>query len=332
MARVRHESSVTAVSWVPSDAIEGISEIPVDLAVTHDDEPPPDQFDDFEDLRTIHHLRQANDLRAFIEVEGGEIVDHGYLGRGHVGPATVRFGPAVIRFPALHMPDIRQKPVIGPTSARFLQTVGGRMAIPTPRSVGRKPDVQVWPSLAWTTLELVIDIDGAASHRLVGASPFPRHWIYDDQGLLAQKTGLVNFRTWSNRSFGDETPWGAVDSPAIVNEVESEIERQMTAAIMHGLAKPAIRTIEPGEMLTMEDENGPEAYLILDGIFLLEIDGFEIGEIGPGAVVGALDGGVRTATFRATAPGRVADASRDQLDPLEPEVVAENHGREAAPA
>jgi hypothetical protein len=335
MTRIRHESSVTAVSWIPSEAIEGLSRIPFDLGVTHYDEPPPDQLVDLEDLRTTDRFREANELRAFIEVEGGQIVGQGYLGRGHIGATTVRIGPAAIRFPALHMPDIQHPPVVGATSVRFVQTVGGRMGIPTPRPVARRPHVQIWPSLAWTTLELTIDVDGAASHRLVGASPFPRHWIYDDQGRLVQKSGVVDFNTWSNRSFGDQTPWGAVDSPAIVSEVESEIERQLSAAIMHGLAKPAIRTVEPGEMLVMQGEAATDVYLILDGMFVVEIDGTEIGEIGPGAVVGeraAFEGGVRTATLRATTFARVADATPEQLDPHDLRTVAEGHRRETAPA
>ena len=335
MARVRHESSVTAVSWIPSEAIEGMSRIPFDLGVTHYDQPPPDQLVDLEDLRKTDRFREANELRAFIEVEGGQIVDQGYLGGGHIGATTVRIGPAAIRFPALHMPDIQLEPVVGADSVRFVQTVGGRMGLPTPRPVARKPYVQFWPSLAWTTLELTIDIDGSATHRLVGASPFPRHWIYDDTGRLVQKTGLVDFNTWFNRSFGDHTPWGAVDSPAVVSAVESEVERQLSASIMHSGAKPKIRVVEPGEMLVMQGEAATEVYLILDGMFLVEIDGNEVGEIGPGAVVGeraALEGGVRTATLRATTKGRVAEASADLLSVTELESVAEGHRREEAPA
>jgi hypothetical protein len=335
MARVRHESSVTAVSWIPSEAIEGMSRIPFDLGVTHYDQPPPDQLVDLEDLRKTDRFREANELRAFIEVEGGQIVGQGYLGGGHIGATTVRIGPAAIRFPALHMPDIQQEPIVGADSVRFVQTVGGRMGLPTPRPVARKPYVQFWPSLAWTTLELTIGIDGSATHRLVGASPFPRHWIYDNQGRLVQKTGLVDFHTWFNRSFGDQTPWGAVDSPAVVSAVESEVERQLSTSIMHSGAKPTIRVVEPGEMLVMQGEAATEVYLILDGMFLVEIDGTEVGEIGPGAVVGeraALEGGVRTATLRATTKGRVAAASPDLLNATELETVAAGHRREEAPA
>ena len=107
MARARFESSVTAVSWIPSEAITGPSKIPFELGVTHYDEPPPDRLEDLEELRTSDRFREANELRAFIEVEDGRIVNAGHLGQGHIGATTVRVGPAAIRFPAVHLPDIQ---------------------------------------------------------------------------------------------------------------------------------------------------------------------------------------------------------------------------------
>ncbi len=331
MVRERHESSVTAVSWIPSEAIEGLQKIPFEMGVTHYDQPPPDHLVDLEELRKTDRFREANELRAFIEVEDGRIVGHGYLGGGHIGATTVRLGPAAIRFPALHMPDIQQPPEVGPTSVRFVQTVGGRMGIPTPRPVARKPFVQFWPSLAWTTLELTINTDGSAARRLIGASPFPRHWIYDEGGALVEKSGVVDFNKWAGEAFGDRTPWGAVDSPALVSAVESEIERQLSGQIMHGGAKPAIRTLDVGEMLVMQGEAATQVYLILDGMFTVEIDGRQVAEIGPGAVVGeraALEGGIRTATLRAVTKARVAEAAPGQLGPVEIDTLAEAHRRE----
>ncbi len=331
MARTRHESSVTAVSWIPSEAIEGLTKIPFELGVTHYDQPPPDQLVDLEELRRTDRFREANELRAFIEVEDGRIVGQGYLGGGHIGATTVRLGPAAIRFPALHMPDIQQEPEVGPTSVRFVQTVGGRMGLPAPRPVRRKPYAQFWPSLAWTTLELTINVDGSSAYRLQGASPFPRHWIYDDEGRLVQKSGVVDFNEWFSSSYGDQTPWGAADSPAVVSAVESAIERQLSGQIMHAGAKPAIRTLKAGELLMSQGETASQVYLVLDGMFVVEVDGREVAEIGPGAVVGeraALEHGTRTATLRATTRARVAEASPGQLKPVELDALAETHHRE----
>ena len=318
MSSQRFESSVTAVSWIPSEAITGPSRIPFEVGVTHYDEPPPDKLESLEALRTSDRFREANELRAFIEVEDGKIVNAGHLGQGHIGATTVKIGPAALRFPAVHLPDIQAEPEVGPTSARFVQTVGGRMGLPTPRAVPHKPFVQFWPSIAWTTLALTINADGSSSHELVGASPFPRHWIYDDEGRLAEKSGVIDFGNWFNNSFGDRTPWGEQDSPAVVAAVESALERSLSGAIMRGDAKPAIKTIPLGENLVRQGESGTEVYLILDGIFVVEVDGNEVAEIGPGAVVGEQAGlkhGTRTATLWARTQGRVASVPHDALDP-----------------
>jgi len=318
VGRQRFESSVTAISWIPSEAISGPSKIPFELGVTHYDTPPPDHIDDLEQLRVSDRFREANELRAFIEVEDGRIVDHGHLGKGHIGATTVRVGPAAIRFPAVHLPDIQPEPEVGPDAVRFTQTVGGRMGLPTPRPVKHRPFVQFWPSIAWTTLALTLHADGTATHELVGASPFPRHWIYDDAGDLAEKSGTIDFGKWFNDSFGDRTPWGEQDSPAIVAAVESALERSLSSSIMRGDAQPAIRSLDEGETLVEQGDPGTDVFLILDGIFVVEVDGEPVVEIGPGAVVGeraALEGGGRrTASLIARTRARVASVPADALD------------------
>ncbi len=327
----RYESSVTAISWIPSEAIEGLSKVPFELGVTHYDEPPPDRIDDIEALRLSDRFREANELRAFVEVEDGRIVGHGHLGQGHIGATTVRVGPAAIRFPAVHLPDIQPEPEVRPDAVRFVQTVGGRMGIPTPRPVARRPFVQFWPSIAWTTLALTIHADRSAEHELVGASPFPRHWIYDADGQLVHKSGVVDFKKWFNESFGLQTPWGATDSPAVVSSVESALERQLSAGIMGSATKPRIRTIAEDGILMSQGDMADEVYLILDGMFAVEVDAEPVAEIGPGAVVGeraALEGGVRTATLRAITRARVAEVPADQLDREALGALAGTHRRE----
>ena len=79
---------------------------------------------------------------------------------------------------------------------------------------------------------------------------------------------------------------------------------------MSGGTKPKFKKIKEGEDLVRQGQGGTEVYLILDGIFVVEIDGEEVAEIGPGAVVGeraALVNGTRTATLWARTAGRVAE-------------------------
>jgi hypothetical protein len=92
---MRIESSVTAISWIPSEAIEGMPKIPFELGIGHYDEPPPERLGegDLERLRDADRFREANQLKAWIEVEDGKIVDHGEEGGGLVGTTTFRLGP-----------------------------------------------------------------------------------------------------------------------------------------------------------------------------------------------------------------------------------------------
>ena len=330
MATQRFESSVTAISWIPSEAITGPSKVPFEAGLTHYDDPPPDRIDDLEALRTSDRFREANELRAFIEVEDGRIVNAGHLGQGHIGATTVKVGPSALRFPAVQLPDIQSEPAVSGSSARFIQTVGGRMGLPTPRPVRHKPFVQFWPSIAWTTLALTINADGTSSHELVGASPFPRHWIYDDTGTLVEKSATIDFGKWFKDSFGDRTPWGAQDLPAVTAAVESALERSLSRAIMAGGTKPKIRTVAAGENLVRQGEAGTDVFLILDGIFVVEVDNEVVAEIGPGAVVGeraALLNGQRTATLWARTPGRVASVPSGALDPGALGSLAATHHR-----
>lgn len=327
MARTRHESSVTAISWIPSEAIEGLSKVPFEMGVTHYDQPPPDQIGpgDLEELRKTDRFREANELRAFVEVEDGKIVEHGYLSGGLIGSTTVRLGPAAIRFAAVHLPDIQKEPEVGESSVRFVQTVGGRMGIPTPRPVKRRPWVQFWPSIAWSTLELTINADGTATRGLAGASPFPRHWVYDDTGKLIEKSAVIDFRSWADHCFGDGTPWGSYDSERLTSAAETALERELTSTILRGGAKPKTRVLDEGAVLTTQGEAATDVYVVIDGQFGVEVDGETVAEIGPGAVVGeraALEGGVRTATLRATTRAKVAAIAPDQLDQAQLEALA----------
>jgi hypothetical protein len=223
--------------------------------------------------------------------------------------------------------------LVGETSVRFVQTVGGRMGIPTPRPVRHKPFVQFWPSIAWTTLALTLNADGSSSHELVGASPFPRHWVYDQAGNLVQKSGVIDFNSWLNDSFGERTPWGEADSPAVVAAVETALERRLSATIMAKGAKPKVRTISAGETLVEQGAPGTDVFLILDGMFVVEVDGNGVAEIGPGAIVGeraALEGGIRTATLRASTRARVAQVSGTELDLADLGSLATTHRSEDA--
>jgi len=323
---MRFESSVTAISWIPSEAIEGMPKLPFELGIGKYDEPPPDKLEegDLERLRDEDRFREANLLKAWVEVEDGKIVDHGHAGTGLVGSTTFRL-PFKVVFRGVAFDVLRPEPEVGVDSVRFVQTVGGRAGFPAPRRVSGKPFFRIQSATAWTTLALTIGADGRSYHEVLGASSFPRHWIYDRDGNLVEKTGTVDFKKWYREAHGDNTPWGDEESEAFVTQAESALERELSRDLMTAGIEMDRSTIEPGDTLVEQGEPGNELYLLLDGVLAVMVDGDEVAEIGPGAIVGeraSLEGGKRSATLMARTRCRVALIPPEAIDRQELEDLA----------
>jgi hypothetical protein len=328
---MRVESSVTSITWIPSEAIEGMPKLPFELGIAHYDEPPPDRIEDLNALRDADAFREANELRAWIDVQGGRITDYAYAGRGMIGVTRLKLAGREMSFPAVKFPLLQAEPEIGPDWVRFVQTAGGRMGLPAPRRVSGKPFFQVASASAWTTLSLILYADGSSKHSLEGASPFPRHWIYDKDGKLVEKSATVDFKAWYRESYGKNTPWGEEDSPAFTTAVESELERDLSYALMRGEGKPKRRKLEQGETLVQQGEEGRDLFIVLDGLLDVEVDTEVVAQVGPGAVLGEralLEGGVRTSTLRAATPARVAVVSPDDVDASALPELARTHKAE----
>ena len=315
---MRVEKSVTSITWIPSEAISGMPKVPFELGVAHYDAPPPDKLDDLEALREADAFREANELRAWVDFDDdGKPKDFGYSGGGHIGVTRIKLGRRELAFPAVQYPLIQGEPEVGPGWVKFTQSAGGHMGLPAPRRVKGKPFMRIASASAWTTLELTIKADGSSEHRLIGASPFPRHWIYDADGVLAEKSGTIDFERWYRESHGKNTPWGEEDSPAFATAVESELERELSASIMRSDAKLQRRSLDAGETLVEQGDEGRELFLILDGIVDVEVDGEEVAELGPGSLLGEmalLEGGKRTASVYATTQVRVVVVPPDAVN------------------
>jgi hypothetical protein len=330
---MRYESSVTSVSWIPSEAFEGMLQLGMEAGIGHYDQPLPDVLGDLGEWRASDRFRFANPLRAWIEVDGqGRITGCGYGNGGCViGSSTVRLGALHHCFAAVALPDLRREPERGDGWVSFTQTVGGRTGIPMPRRVRRRPYVQWNAPLVWTTLSLTLHADGRTESELTGASRFPRHWVYDASGQLVAKSGLTDFRDWYRLSFGRHTPWGDQDSPALVTAVETALERSLSLQLMHGDAKPEIRRFKSGAALVRQGEPGTDIFLVLDGVVRVERDGERLAEYGPGALLGEralLETGARTSSLIAVTPCRVAVASAAEIDRAALEELAGGHRRE----
>ncbi|HJU00191.1 MAG TPA: cyclic nucleotide-binding domain-containing protein, partial [Actinomycetes bacterium] len=222
---------------------------------------------------------------------------------------------AFVGFAAVPLPDLRPEPETGDGWVRFTQTAGGLLSLGMPYRPGPEDATRLAAPAAWTTLALTLHADGRSDLALAGASPFPRHWVYDHHGRLVATSGVVNFTGWQADAWDPFTPWGGRDAPVRATAVETALERELSRVIV-GSAPHWIR-LRKGATLVDQGDPGHELYLLFDGILAVEIDGATVAELGPGAVVGEvalLEGGRRTATLRAVTGCRVAAVPGDRID------------------
>lgn len=329
---MKHHSTFTSVSWIPSEAIPmTLMKIPIILGIGHYDQPPPDQLTDLDGMHAAGAFRFANRLSAWIEVEDGSIVDAGYEGGGLISSTVADLGVRSVAIPAVEYPELQREPERSSDRVRFVQTTGGRTGSPMPRKISRPPFVMVTSPTVWTTLALTIHADGTVEQEVVGASPFPRHWFYDDDGALVKKSGIADYHDWAEHMTDENSPWGDREHELLVSDAESELERAMSATIMRGGHRPLVRKLGTGEALLRQGEAGDDLFLILDGMVSVDVDGEPVAEAGPGAILGEraiLEGGLRTSTVTAISPIRVAVASAGQIDHDALESLASGHRRE----
>ena len=314
---IRVEDSVTSLSWIPREAIEGMAQIPFEVSMTRYDQPPPDQLteDSLEALQDAGRFRFVNRLRAWADIEDGKIVRYGHEGQSMIGKTKMKLGRFLVAVPPVPFPDLHAEPVATETQVQFVQTAGGRTGLPAPRTVKHPPFAQWTAPVAWTTIGLTLRADGTSTGELVGASSFPRHWVYDGDGNLAQKSGLIDFREWYHKAFGAHSPWGDHDSPALVSAVESALERELSKVIID--AEPRFVRLRPGESMVRQGDTGTDGFLLFDGVIQVIHDGQVINEVGPGTILGEMalvDNARRNSTLQAVTHCRLAVMPGRHLD------------------
>ena len=231
---MRIEGSVTAISWIPSEAIEGLPKLPVRARCRALRRAPrPTGSTHLGQLRDEDRFREANLLG----------VDRGRGRQGRRGrlegeassarqPSASDRGDARPRGPVRGSASSRSRRFC-PRTARASSRPWRARACPRrdPSAAGRCSASD--SATAWTTLALHLHADGGSKHELVGASPFPRHWIYDDEGGR-REDGDVDFKKWYRESYGENTPWGEEDSPAVVTAAETALERELSQPSSRG--------------------------------------------------------------------------------------------------
>ena len=329
---MRIESSVTSVSWIPSEAITGPTRIPFGLGMTHYDDPPPDKWEDLDSVLGAEGARFANDLRAWVDVEDGKITGYGQSGAGRLSSTLVRLRGMRVQVEAVAYPELRPEPVAGDDFVRFTQTAGGRPGVPAPRLVKDAPFMKTEGPTVWTTLALTIYADGSTGHELVGASAFPRHWIYDADGDLAGKSALIDFKTWYRTAGLARSPWRGHENEVVATEAETALERRLSLIIMReGGRAPRVTNVKAGATILTEGEAADDIVLVLDGMVEVEAAGSVLARLGPGAVLGeraSLEQGRRTATVRALTTCRIVSYLATDLSAEDLRELATDHRRE----
>ena len=329
---MRIESSVTSVSWIPSEAVTGTTRIPFGLGMTHYDDPPPDKWEDLDSVLGAEGARFANDLRAWVDVEDGKITGYGQTGGGRLSSTLVRLRGMRVQVEAVAYPELRPEPVVGDDFVRFTQTAGGRPGVPAPRLVKDAPFVKTEGPTVWTTLALTIYADGSTGHELVGASAFPRHWIYDADGVLAGKSALIDFKTWYRTAGLARSPWRGHENEVVATEAETALERRLSLIIMReGGRAPRVTNVKAGATILTEGEAADDIVLVLDGMVEVEAAGSVLAKLGPGAVLGeraSLEQGRRTATVQALTNCRIVSYLAADLSAEDLRELATDHHRE----
>jgi hypothetical protein len=205
---MRIESSVTAVSWIPSDAIEGMPKLPFELGVARYDQPPPDQLDEGD----LDRLRAEDaSARRITSAPGStsrtEDRRPGYRARGSSARRRSTLGLG-ISIPGVAVRGLRPSPRSRRTpSASCRRSAAGR--VPAPRRV----------TGSRSSGSSRRRVDDARAHdprgRLLRSTTRRREHLPAALGLrpdgqLVAEVGTIDFKAWyasgraSRRRWGDE--------------------------------------------------------------------------------------------------------------------------------
>ena len=199
----------------------------------------------------------------------------------------------------------------------FTQTAGGRTGAPMPRPCSTPPFVQYRAPLVWTTLSLTIHADGPSkrawsARRIPTALGLRRRGQARRQERPRRLQGVVTELLRQAHPVGRRGLAGAGHRGRDGCSSASCQDRSCAAS-----KKPEIRRVKEGKHARGAGHAGNEMFLLLDGVLVVEVDGENLAELGPGAVFGeraVLEGGTRTATLVAVTACKVAAAAADDID------------------
>ena len=244
------QSSVTSLSWIPSEAIEGRTRLAFDSGSPTTTIRRPTALGDLERAagRGPVPLRQRARGPGSTSDEAGRITDCGYERRRPDGRHDgQRSAAAATVFQAVALPDIQREPERGDGWVRFVQTAGGRTGLPAPRRVRRRA---VRPVAGTAGLDDAVAHPACRRTTRVRARPAPAgsRGTGSTTPTASCRTSPASptSRTGTASRSASHSPWGDEDSEALVTAVESALERSLVGPADAGAAKPRIERVPAG--------------------------------------------------------------------------------------
>jgi hypothetical protein len=322
---MRVESSVTSLSWIPSEAVTGLMRLSFASGLSHYDPPPTGQLDDLNQMRDDDAFRFANVLDAWAEFDGNRVAASGQDGGVRMGSTTAQIGPLDATFAGVAMPDLVPPPEIGDVWVRFTQTTGGRTVLGLPRRTGRTRSCACGHRWSGRRCSSPGTLTGSPRSNSQAPARSP-HWVYDDTGALTLRAGVADWPQWLGQPLWTAMLWGNEDCPVVVAAGESALERELSTLLMHGARKPKIRLLAAGDVPAAKGDPGESLYLVLDGVRSVTVDGVQLGAVlGERAV---LEHSPRAATLTAMTPVKIAEAPAEAPDLAARPRLAQLHHRE----
>ena len=176
MTNNRIESSVTSLSWIPSEAVTGLTKSAFEAGFTHYDDPPPDRDRRPRGPAPRRPVPVRQPARGLDRRRGRPGRGRRLLGRRrHRARRPCASGRRASRpWRRSRSPTSRNRPRSTGSRPGSSRPSGGRTGVPAPRRVNHPPFVQFNAPIAWTALALEIDADGTSSFEVV-AVPAPSH-------------------------------------------------------------------------------------------------------------------------------------------------------------
>ena len=210
---VRFASSVLTVSWIPSEAISGMTKLPFEMGVTQYDEPPPDTMHDFgmacsPPTGSASPTSCARGSRSRTTASSTAATPDS----GHINVSTIRVGRREPpRFAAVPLPDIQHDPRDGsPTRSPSPRWPEARAGLPSPRS---GPHAAVRPVRGADRVDDApphdqrrrapsssVELSGRARSRGTGSRR--------RDGAGRAKTGSIDFKSWWRELLRQAHPLG----------------------------------------------------------------------------------------------------------------------------